>query len=76
MIYPNPASNVIYYDLGIEVAGAGNLEVLDMQGKCLLISDLGIKGLGSLDVSSLPIGFYQMVVHLNGSIVRQRFSKM
>jgi hypothetical protein len=58
------------------VAGAGKLEVLDMQGKCLLVSDLVNKGLGSIDVSMLPLGFYQMVVHINGSIVRQRFSKM
>jgi hypothetical protein len=76
LLYPNPANNVLYYDLGIEVAGAGKLEVLDMQGKCLLVSGLGFDGSGSIDVSMLPIGFYQMVVHINGSIVRQRFSKM
>jgi hypothetical protein len=58
-IYPNPAHDFIYINFGSEVGHAGELRIVDLAGRSVLITEV-LPGftIQKLDVSVLPQGAY------------------
>jgi hypothetical protein len=61
--YPNPCGATLQYNLTQEMANQGEMKIYDVQGKLCLqqtISFTSGNNSGSIDVSSLPKGIYQL----------------
>lgn len=69
-VYPNPVSNL----LQLETEGTyDRIEVVDALGRNLF--QCSYPSENKLDVSSLPPGYYNLVIHLPDGIVRKSFVK-
>jgi hypothetical protein len=58
LVYPNPTSNLLY----VEVLESTPLTILNVLGET--VKQQTIKGLGSIDVSSLNTGIYYIQSHM------------
>lgn len=58
LLYPNPVADELFVKTE---SGANKLKVLDLNGRVILESELS----GSLDVSSLPLGYYLIQLSKN-----------
>lgn len=60
-VYPNPASNELYYDLSFAAQGHYSMDLFDMAGNRVYQQDINITGngnYGTIDLSQLSTGIY------------------
>jgi hypothetical protein len=63
IIYPNPASDKVFLQLGNAVTGYTEIKVLDMKGKVLLNKNLLLEdGISEIDLAGFPNGIYILKV--------------
>ncbi|MBZ0207802.1 MAG: T9SS type A sorting domain-containing protein [Flavobacteriales bacterium] len=70
-LYPNPASTEAYLTWPVEQKG-DEIQIMDAQGRILLVHQAEENGVSRLDLSKLPAGLYK--VYLNGSGLSVSFS--
>lgn len=79
-LYPNPASNVLHLDLNMELTGALELSVVDLQGRQIYKLNSSDPNAGlrqqQLDVSLWRSGLYFVRVSANGQEATKRFLKL
>lgn len=57
-VYPNPIGDILNIDLTGMPATEGTLSILNFEGKTVLSRQVNNEGILSLNISSLPTGFY------------------
>ncbi len=74
-VYPNPASDVVNVEMNSSVNGNYDVEVFNMLGQKLTTQSL-VNHRASINVATLPAGFYVVECHLNGEkVATTRFIK-
>ena len=74
-VYPNPARDVLYVDVK-DLEDIKSIEVLDMNGKQILIQNKIEAGVNALAIEHLDAGMYQVRVTQNGYQSTQRLIKL
>ena len=65
VIYPNPATDVVYLEGKIKEAGKLNLTLIDLTGKQILTKNVVVQGeylKEDIDVKTLPVGIYYLQI--------------
>lgn len=58
IVYPNPASDILYINLSKTDRSAGTIRMINFEGKTVLSQHALNEGVLSLDISHLPAGIY------------------
>ncbi len=74
-VYPNPARDVLYVDVK-DLEDIKSIEVLDMNGKQILIQNKIEAGVNALAIENLDAGMYQVRVTQNGYQSTKRLIKL
>jgi PKD repeat protein len=74
-VYPNPANEVLFVDVK-DLEGINSIEVLDMNGKQILVQNKIEAGVNTLTIDHLDAGMYQVRVTQNGYQSTQRLIKL
>jgi hypothetical protein len=74
-VYPNPARDVLYVDVK-DLEDIKSIEVLDMNGKQILVQNKIEAGVNALAIEHLDAGMYQVRVTQNGYQSTQRLIKL
>lgn len=69
-VYPNPASEIAYVNIGERSSREGRLEITDLSGRVLMATEL-VPGYGvyQLDLSAIPQGIYMICWFEEGSLM-------
>jgi hypothetical protein len=72
-VYPNPASNTVYFSLGDETLSRTEIKIIDLSGKTMIIKTLDHEG--SIDISSLNNGLYLIQIKTGEKVFTRKFIK-
>lgn len=71
-VFPNPAQGQLHYDMSSASTKPGTIRLTDLNGR-IVLEKSGLPAKGTLDLSLLPGGFYQIsVTGENGQLSRQK----
>ncbi|MFM1853084.1 MAG: hypothetical protein RL164_402 [Bacteroidota bacterium] len=74
-VYPNPAHEVLFVDVK-DLEGINSIELLDMNGKQILLQNKVQTGVNTLDIGHLDTGIYQVRISQNGYYTTHRLIKL
>ena len=63
-VYPNPANEVLFVDVK-DLEGINSIELLDMNGKQILVQNKIEAGINTLAIEHLDAGIYQVRITQN-----------
>ncbi|NQX90992.1 MAG: T9SS type A sorting domain-containing protein [Flavobacteriales bacterium] len=67
--FPNPSHSIANVQIELKTTQSVLLELRDVSGKLILFQNLGVQPAGifthEMDVSSLPVGSYQLTIHID-----------
>lgn len=72
-VYPNPASDVLQFELGTEVSDI-TVQIIDSRGAIVANQQLVNDGLTSMNVSNLPNGVYTLSIAHGNEVLTHRLS--
>ncbi len=73
MVYPNPASDLLYINFGSGVSMEGHLKIVDLSGRVLMDSDLQSGySIRQLDISHLSPGLYMIYWMKSGDVLARQ----
>ena len=78
LVYPNPARDALYVQLGADAHGRATVDLIDALGSRVLRHDLGVIGADRLerfDLSGLSAGMYFVETTIDGHAQRTRITK-
>ncbi len=78
-IFPNPTFGELYLHLKTEKETESYVQIFDLSGKIVFEKNLAIaKGVNAynIDLSELQAGMYQVLIHANKKVIKERFVKM
>jgi hypothetical protein len=75
LVFPNPASDLLYVDLSLKVMGDVSLEIISSDGRLVLGRNLtgSVKYLEAINIAHLPKGLYYIRVYNKDWIVNEKF---
>lgn len=76
-IFPNPSTEAMTINLDIMEPATLGLQVIDYLGRQVYTNDLGLVESGSFalqinEITALPSGMYQVILHQNGKLVAEK----
>lgn len=69
-IYPNPAVN--YININANGGVVSQIELYDLQGKCVQYQTAELNGVTQMDVSTLSSGIYRLVMIIDGKLLNEQ----
>lgn len=66
-IYPNPAADKVYVKLSANTEKIGNVSLIDMTGKILILKKIRVSDISELDISGIPNGLYFVKITTSGN---------
>jgi len=68
-VYPNPATDLLRFDMNLKASGSVRVVLMDMSGKEVLSNTFNINNNNEINVSSLPGGTYLWAINLNNEVI-------
>ncbi|MBN1198945.1 MAG: T9SS type A sorting domain-containing protein [Bacteroidales bacterium] len=75
ILFPNPASSVIYLKFPEERDQTATIQIMTIQGKPVLTAQATSQGTASVNIASLPNGFYFVMITLEGQTIIKKLVK-
>jgi hypothetical protein len=75
LIYPNPATDELYYEFGNKLNDNYRIQIIDLEGK-ILYTDSISNSKGKIEVSAIKNGYYFFtILNSSGEFVVKQFTK-
>lgn len=75
-VSPNPASDLLFIDIKLDIDRTYSYDIMDTQGRILKSGSLNGQGQSTLDITSLPKGMYFInILNEEYSVAVQKFVK-
>ena len=75
LVFPNPASNILYVSIPDKVNAVYTCQIFDLQGKLCQEAKIGINPSVEINVSGLPAGMYQLILRNESNNFSAKFIK-
>ncbi|MEZ5172977.1 MAG: T9SS type A sorting domain-containing protein [Bacteroidia bacterium] len=73
VIYPNPARNQVFISLPADAGKTGTLELFDMYGKLVRVSNIILNNPNRIELTGLSSGIYFVKINSDSGIQTGRF---